>query len=60
LLASGARDRRLLLWQPALAAEPVDADLLADELTLLRWSNDGAWLAAGDRSGAVTLYALTR
>jgi WD40 repeat protein len=60
LLASGARDRRLLLWQPALAAEPVDADLLADELTLLRWSNDGACLMAGDRSGAVTLYALTR
>jgi len=60
LLASGARDRRLLLWQPALSAEPVDADLLADELTLLRWSNDGAWLVAGDRSGAVTLYALTR
>lgn len=57
-LASGARDRRLLLWQPALGAEPLDADLLGDEVALLRWSRDGRRLLAGDRAGRLSLYAL--
>jgi WD40 repeat protein len=60
LLASAAGDRRLLLWQPGAATEPVDADLLGDEIVLLRWSRDGQQLAVGDRSGALTIYALQR
>jgi WD40 repeat protein len=58
LLAAGARDHRLTLWRTAQPQRPVDADLLADEVALLRWSNDGAQLAAADRSGALTVYAL--
>jgi WD40 repeat protein len=58
LLAAGARDHRLTLWRPAQPQRPVDADLLADEVALLRWSNDGAQLAVADRSGALTIYAL--
>lgn len=57
---SGARDRRLLLWQPALSREPLDADLLGEEIALLRWSNNGQLLAAADRGGVLTIYALTR
>jgi WD40 repeat protein len=58
LLASGARDRRISLWRPAHNIEPCDADLLSDEVTLLRWSNDGSQLAVGDQSGTLTLYTL--
>jgi hypothetical protein len=49
-----------LLWQPGTAAEPLDADLLADEIVLLRWSRDGQRLAVADRSGRLTIYSLTR
>ncbi len=59
LLASGARDRRLMLWRPSQGSEPRDADLLGDEVTLLRWSNDGQKLAAADRSGGLSVYALS-
>ena len=58
LLVSGARDRRISLWRPSQSIEPCDADLLSDEVTLLRWSNDGSQLAVGDQSGALTLYTL--
>lgn len=59
-LASGSRDCRLLLWQPAQGGEPVDADLLAAEVVALRWSRDGQQLAAADRNGGLSVYALER
>ena len=59
LLASGARDRRVLLWAPAQGTAPIDADLLGEEVALLRWSRDGQQLLAGDRAGALALYALS-
>jgi WD40 repeat protein len=58
LLATAARDRRLMLWRPAQGSEPRDADLLGDEITLLRWSNDGTQLVAGDRGGGLGVYAV--
>jgi WD40 repeat protein len=58
-LVSGARDRRILLWQPAQGTDPLDADLLGDEAVLLRWSRDGQRLLAGDRSGVLSVYALS-
>jgi WD40 repeat protein len=58
LLVAGARDHRVTLWRLHQPLQPIDADLLGDEVALLRWSNDGAQLAAGDRSGMLTLYAL--
>ena len=59
LLASGARDRRVLLWQPAQGTSPGDADLLGEEVALLRWSRDGRQLLAGDRAGVLSFYALS-
>jgi WD40 repeat protein len=56
LLISGASDRRLLAWQPGASEQPVDADLLADEIVLVRFSRDGTRLAVGDRSGVLTCY----
>lgn len=58
LLVSGARDRRITLWRPALGADPQDADLYSGEVTLLRWSSDGQQLAVGDASGQLTIYAV--
>jgi WD40 repeat protein len=58
LLAAGARDHRVTLWRTAQPQQPVDADLLADEVALMRWSNDGAQLAVADRGGVLTVYAL--
>jgi len=58
LLAAGARDHRLTLWRTAQPQQPVDADLYADEVALLRWSNDGAQLAVADRAGVLTIYGV--
>lgn len=59
LLASGARDHRIALWRPGMAADPLDADLLGGEVALLRWSPDGRWLAAGDGGGQLSVYEVT-
>lgn len=58
LLAAGARDQRVTLWRLAQPQQPIDADLLSDEVALLRWSNDGLQLAVADRGGGLSLYAL--
>jgi hypothetical protein len=49
-----------MLWQPAQGSEAVDADLLPDEIALIRWSPDGRSLLVADRSGALTLYGVER
>ncbi|MCC7462337.1 MAG: hypothetical protein IT480_07735 [Gammaproteobacteria bacterium] len=58
LLVSGARDRRVLLWHPAHGTAPIDADLLGEDVALLRWSRDGQRLLAGDHAGTLRVYAL--
>jgi WD40 repeat protein len=58
-LVSAARDRRLLLWRVGAANEPLDAHLLADDCTLLRFARDGARLAVGDARGGMTIYDCT-
>jgi len=58
LLAAGARDHRVTLWRPAQPQQPIDADLLADEVALLRWSSDGEQLAVADRGGNIILYSI--
>jgi WD40 repeat protein len=55
-MVSAARDRRLLLWRVGVSDQPLDAHLLPDECTLLRFSRDGAQLAAGDALGGLTIY----
>jgi WD40 repeat protein len=60
LLVSGAGDRRLLAWQPGSSDRPVDADLLGDEIVLLRFARNGALLAVGDRGGTITCYRVER
>jgi WD40 repeat protein len=57
-LVSAARDRRLLLWRIGAGSKPLDAHLLPDECTLLRFTRDGRSLAAGDARGGLTIYDL--
>jgi WD40 repeat protein len=58
LLAAGARDRRVSLWRVAQPQQPIDADLLSDEVALLRWSGSGERLAVADRSGVLNVYTV--
>lgn len=62
LLASGGRDWRLVLWRPgpgkAGAQQPLDVQLLAGPVSLLRWSPDGRHLAVAQSSGRLQLFEL--
>jgi WD40 repeat protein len=55
-LVSAARDRRLLLWRLGGGAQPLDAQLLREECTFLRFSRDGGLLAVGDAAGGLSLF----
>jgi WD40 repeat protein len=57
LLASGGRDGRVNLWQPAVKKGPlVGQDDGDSEVSVLAWSPDDKALAAGFGSGAVVIY----
>jgi len=57
-LASGGRDWRVALWLPGKAALPLDIHMTASEVSALRWSPDGRYLAVGERGGRLTIYEL--
>lgn len=53
LLASGAEDGRVLLWNAGKSTSPLCQIRMPDGITCLDWSPDGQTLAIGCRSGAV-------
>jgi WD40 repeat protein len=57
-LVSGGRDWRVALWLPGKAPLPLDIHMTASEVSALRWSPDGRFLAVGERGGRLTLYEL--
>jgi WD40 repeat protein len=57
-LVSGGRDWRVALWWPGKAALPVDVQSCASEVSVLRWSPDGRFLAVGERGGQLSCYEL--
>jgi WD40 repeat protein len=57
-LVSGGRDWRLTLWRPQKSREPLDVHLQDGEISTLRWSADGKFLAAGEKQGRITLFEL--
>jgi WD40 repeat protein len=57
-LASGGRDWRVALWLPGKAPVPVDIHTTASEVSALRWSPDGRFLAVGERGGVLSIYEL--
>ena len=46
------------MWRVAQPQQPIDADLMSDEVALLRWSASGERLAVADRSGVLNLYTV--
>lgn len=59
-LVSGGRDWRISLWAPGKATVAVDAHLAEAEVTAIRWSQDGRFVAVGERQGALTVFELVQ
>jgi WD40 repeat protein len=57
-LVSGGRDWRVALWSPGKAPLPLDIHTTASEVSVLRWSPDGRFLAVGERGGRLTICEL--
>jgi WD40 repeat protein len=63
-LASGGRDRRVVLWRPGPAARggvndmPLDVQVLDGPVSQLCWSRDGRQLAVAQADGRLRFYTL--
>lgn len=57
-LVSGGRDWRIALWRPSKSRDAIDVQMVDSEVTAVRWSPDGKWLAAGEKKGRLTVYEL--
>jgi len=57
-LVSGGRDWRVALWRPGKSAVPVDVHMSASQVSALRWSPDGRFLAVGERGGRFSICEL--
>jgi WD40 repeat protein len=57
-LVSGGRDWRIALWRPAKTREAIDVQMTESEVSVVRWSPDGKFLAAGEKTGRLTVYQL--
>jgi WD40 repeat protein len=55
---SGGRDWRLTLWRPGKAREPIDVQMADSEISVVRWSADGKFLAVGEKKGRLTIFEL--
>ncbi|MBZ4420545.1 WD40 repeat domain-containing protein [Myxococcus sp. RHSTA-1-4] len=55
-LASGSKDRDVLLWRPGVTPKPVGLARMKDEVVLLRFSPDGRRLAAADATGHLEVW----
>ncbi|MEI9936628.1 MAG: WD40 repeat domain-containing protein [Pseudomonadota bacterium] len=58
VLASGADDMQLFLWEPRKERTPLAADCLEDTVTAVAWAPDGKRLLAADASGTVRCWRL--
>lgn len=59
VLASGADDMQVLLWEPRKDRAPLAADCLDDTVTAIAWAPDGERLLAADASGTVRCWRLS-
>jgi len=57
-LVSGARDWRITLWRPGKTTQPIDVQMGDAEYSVLRWSPDGKFVAAGEKKGRLTIFEL--
>jgi WD40 repeat protein len=59
-LVSGGRDWRLSLWDPGRTNQALDAHLTEGEVTVVRWSPDGRYVAVGGARGNLAIYELVQ
>jgi WD40 repeat protein len=57
-LVSGGRDWRVTLWRPGKTRQPIDVQMGDAECSVLRWSRDGKFVAAGEKTGRLTIFEL--
>ena len=58
MLVSGGRDGLVLLWMPHRSTDPALIAQRREEITVVRWSPDGQFLAFGTASGEIVLTKL--
>jgi WD40 repeat protein len=58
-LASGSKDRDVLLWRPGVTPKPLGLARLKGPVVLLQFSPDGQRLAAADATGHVEVWRVT-
>jgi len=56
VLASGAQDTSVLLWEPRRGTKPIGYAFLEDEITSLVWHPDHRGLLGGDASGNLIFW----
>jgi WD40 repeat protein len=56
VLASGAQDASVLLWEPRRGPKPIGYAFLEDEVTALVWHPEHRGLLGGDASGTLRLW----
>lgn len=57
-LVSAGRDWRVTLWRPGKATQPIDVQMGDSEFSVVRWSHDGKFVAAGEKKGRITVFEL--
>jgi WD40 repeat protein len=58
-LISGGRDWRVALWQPGTKPnQALDVHMTDAEVSAIRWSPDGRFVAVGERQGKLGIYEL--
>jgi len=56
VLASGAEDTSVLLWEPRRSKQPIGYAFLEDEVTVLAWHPEHRGLLGGDASGNLSYW----
>jgi len=59
VLASGAQDTSVLLWEPRRGTKPIRYAFLEDEITALRWHPEHRGLLGGDAAGNVVYWNIS-
>ena len=57
-LVSAGRDWRVTLWRPGKSREAIDVQMADADLSVVRWSPDGKFVAAGEKQGRITVFEL--
>jgi WD40 repeat protein len=57
-LVSAGRDWRVTLWRPGKSRDAIDVQMTDADVSVVRWSPDGKFVAAGEKQGRITVFEL--